>query len=259
MLKSLYKSWPLVFVFSCLLLIGCAHRTPSSTQDIFWKFENVDASRELAERLSQDMQKCVDYLNPIFNVTPIKISIITYGNRDSFILGLQEKLNFSKENAERFRHGGAPKPSRGLFLVPPQMHSRFFCHEIVHKYTDMLIPENKIGQMKWFDEGGAEYFSGKAFDYKFENDNEFIKSNPSSIISQDRLITKEDWGKLFSNPDTRKMAYRQSQSMFAYFIEKFGARLYFELTGEKYPDFFIEWQKTLIATEPGHLKDPAFF
>ena len=85
------------------------------------------------------------------------------------------------------------------------MVGRSFCHEIVHKYTEIIIPESKIGQMKWFDEGGAEYFSAKAFDYKFENDNSFIKSHFSSLIPQEKLRTKEDWGKLFNNLDNRKV------------------------------------------------------
>lgn len=200
------------------------------------------------------MVKCEESLQPIFNVTPLNMTILTYGNRDSFINDLQIKLNYSKASAERFRNGGAPKPSKGLFLVPPKMTGRYFCHEIVHKYVEMIIPESKIAQMKWFDEGSAEYFSAAPFNYQ-------VKNNMSAIIPIEEMISKTDWSKLFDKQETRNLAYRQAHSMFNFFIEKYGIKTYFEflqkmnkdsfesvlreLTGTNLQDFFADWKNNM--------------
>jgi hypothetical protein len=110
-------SMRLLLILSILLtcFVSCTHQPPSSSQESFWKIENIDTLNEHVEALKNDMLKCESFLNSIFIVRPLSLKILFFGKRDTFVMALQEKLNLQRKAAERFSKVGAPRPAKGFF------------------------------------------------------------------------------------------------------------------------------------------------
>ncbi len=224
-----------------------------------WQIINRSDSETRQKYIEQEMQKCTANYNKMFKTIPPTLSLYMYGTIYSFIQGIQDEFNFSRENAERFRNGGAPRPINNKQVLYPKMGGRSLCHEVLHHYAEANSSRQGLVNIKWFDEGSAQYFSAQVYLMSLEQDLTYVRSNLADIIPVEKMIKMEDWSMLFNDPASRKMSYAQATLMFDYFIKKFGeqgyllmlekmktkipAQAFGEVTGMSFDEFFEGWKQ----------------
>lgn len=205
-----------LMILSIVFFLQCAH----AGQTHFWKIKKAGAKSERVKELNGAMTKCEAGLSEYFADKPGKLIVIAYGDRASFVEGLQKELGFSKQGAEYFKENSAPRPFGGKFLTPPDQKLENVCHEVVHQYLENRVDRSKLLNAKWFDEGAASYLAALIFGENFENRKEFLKKTAQGkYILPERMETEKQWGGLHKDMQSRKVAYLQASAMMEFFFK----------------------------------------
>ncbi|MFC2075218.1 hypothetical protein ACFLRA_02990 [Bdellovibrionota bacterium] len=196
--------------------------TIAATPDTFWSLKDIDAGTSRLSALTLELNKCETGLSPFFPNKPAALLILLYGNRSSFVAGLQKELGFSKEGASYFKKTSSPRPIQGKLLVPPDQDARNVCHELVHHYLESSTNRKNLLDAKWFDEGTASFLASYIFKkHEFYGAKKWLQSKKKELIHVDKMGTRAQWRDLHKNLESRGLAYTQARSMIKFFFDNY--------------------------------------
>ena len=134
-------------------------------------------------------------------------NIYVYLTQDDLVQGLIKFSGVSKDDAESFRSGSAPRPINYVMHVGPGWDWVGVAHELTHTFIEEYS-DGAYMRIKWFDEGLANYESWKcvssnpahsqeAESYRKDSWTTFNElKNTKGLFPLSQLTTEEQWHKL---------------------------------------------------------------
>ena len=238
---------------------------PAAAVVAFARYENRSATSDRVLEVRQALGACARALAAFMPKEPAPLLVVTYGDENTFVRGLQDELGFDRASAETFRKSGAPRPLRGKMLVPLSQAPIDICHELTHHFLERHVETHKLLDVKWFDEGVAGYLAKRitGSDDRLP-DLKWLRDRQWALLEPSEMTGKEQWHQLFAVPQTRALAYAEARALISYFFEKYSTEgfraviagmergtfdaAFASATGTDVQAFFASWRREVVGT-----------
>jgi hypothetical protein len=210
----------------------------SELPNLSMKFDHAivyynQGNEERAKDIGEAFEYAYDFLQRDFSEAPSQdFKIYIYMTQEDLVEGLVQFSGFSRNSANFFRSGGAPRPIGYKMHVSPSFGWLEIAHELTHAFIEEFSGRSYV-KIKWLDEGLADYEAWKCASSNPAHSKEadVLKTQALNIVqrlktegklySLNELATEEQWMREMASGHSEYI-YSQSFLVVSYLVSSYG-------------------------------------